>query len=179
MTPGSPLYRAAALALLLVVVGLPLLIAVQALASAWRDAGAELRREQAALAALRAEAAAVQAAGEATGLADLLLPAGPASAATAALQRRLQEIAVEAGGEVESLEPLPAEAADGFRRVTLRVQLRLDNPALRRVLHALEYGAPTVLVDNLTIRALSGRAVGAERPLSVGFDMTALQPEPA
>lgn len=179
MTPGTPLSRIAALALLLFVVGLPLWIAAAALGEGWQAAVADLRRQDAALAVRQAEAEAARAAGAATGLQGLILPAGPASAGTAALQRRLQGVVADAGGEVESVEPLPSDSAEGFRRITLRVQLRLDTPGLRAILHALEYGEPSVLVDNLTVRALTGRAVGAERPLSVRFDMTALQPERA
>ncbi len=168
---GTPAARLLALSLLAAILALPVWLAAGPVTDAYRIAVAELRGADAALARIAADR------GAAPADPALLLPPGPASAAAASLQRRVQAAAAAAGGAMESVEPLPAESVDGVRRVTLRVQMRLDTPGLRAVLHSLEYGAPMVLIDNVAIRALSGRAVGADRPLSVRFDMTALQPE--
>ena len=109
----------------------------------------------------------------------LLLPPGSDGAAIAALQNRLQSIVRDAGASLSSVQALPAVTEDRHRRIGLRVQFAANVDSLRTIFHALEYGRPAMVLDDLSIRARSSRAVGVDNPLEVRVDVFALMPEGA
>ena len=106
------------------------------------------------------------------------LVGAPASdgAAAAALQRRIEQILDAAGARVSSVQVMPARDFGTLRRIGLRIQFSADTASLRQVIHALEFGRPVALVENLFIHARSDRGVGAPRPLTVRLDVSQFQP---
>ena len=103
----------------------------------------------------------------------LTLPASSAGAAAAGLQERLAGIVGTAGGRLTTVQVLEAESPGPVSRIGLRLQFTADTIQLRDILHALEYGRPVTILDNVFIHSQSARAVGVERPLIVRLDVYA------
>jgi len=80
------------------------------------------------------------------------LAGGTDALAAVALQDRVKEVAGSGGAAVRSMQPLAGTDQQGFRRVTVRVQLTATTDALFQVLYALEAGRPLVFVDNLDVQ---------------------------
>jgi general secretion pathway protein M len=76
----------------------------------------------------------------------------PVLAATE-LQRRAGQAVQKNGGSLTSSQVLPVEDDSGFARVAIRVQMNGDMDALSNIFHTLESARPTVMVDNVQIRA--------------------------
>ena len=104
-----------------------------------------------------------------------ILAAGSEGEAQAHLQRHLSEALQTASAQLSSLEVLPTVPADGFRRILLRADFRVELSGLQGFLHDLEFGLPLVAVERLRIRAPGHRAIGADRRLSVDLEIVALQ----
>ena len=104
-----------------------------------------------------------------------ILAAGSEGEAQAHLQRHLSMALQTASAQLSSLEVLPTVAADGFRRILLRADFRVELSGLQRLLHDLEFGLPLVAVERLRISAPGHRAIGADRQLSVDLEIVALQ----
>lgn len=100
----------------------------------------------ASLPALRREAQAVP---EATGL----LTGATDAVAAAALQERVQELASRAGARLSSVEVLPGQAKGAYRELGIRVALQAPWPVLIDLLAAIAAATPTMLVDDVQIRA--------------------------
>ncbi len=109
----------------------------------------------------------------------LMLPAGSDGAAVAAMQNRLQSIIGDAGAQLTSTQVLPVEPGPGTRRIGLRLQFAADIDGLRRILHALESGRPAAVLDNLSVRGRTARAIGAVNPLDVRVDVYGFKPAAA
>ena len=73
--------------------------------------------------------------------------------ASAALQERLQAILMQAGIQLKSVETLPGEEAGAYRRIRLRVSFNASWPVLLGVLKDLHLATPSLLVDELQLRA--------------------------
>ena len=112
-------------------------------------------------------------------LKDVVLPAGSESGATATMQDRVQSIIGGAGAWLTSVQPLPATAEDGHRRMGLRLAFATDIKALRQILYKLEYGRPVMILDSVYIHARTARAVGVGNPLEVRLDIFAFKPDSA
>ena len=97
-----------------------------------------------------------------------LLAGASASQAAAALQAQIKDAAIAAGARLDSVEALNA-AADG--RLVLRARLTADTASLQAMLHRLEAARPVLLIDELYVRARTGRAEGAGLHLDVRFDV--------
>jgi general secretion pathway protein M len=112
------------------------------------------------------------------GPADALpwLPPGSDAAAVAALRERLQQALNCTGVQPAGMQPLPAATTDGFRRVGLRLRFAATIDGLRRVLHALESGRPSLVLDNLSIRAAERSDADPAVPLEARIDVLAFQP---
>ena len=104
-----------------------------------------------------------------------ILAAGSEGEAQAHLQRHLSMALQTASAQLSSLEVLPTVAEDGFRRILLRADFRVELSGLQKLLHDLEFGLPLVAVERLRIRASGHRAIGADRRLSVNLEIVALQ----
>ena len=96
----------------------------------------------------QAEAAAASKAGT-----SALLEGDSDSIASAALQERLQAILMQAGVQLSSVETLPGEEAGAYRRIRLRVSFNASWPVLLGVLKDLHLATPSILVDELQLRA--------------------------
>lgn len=112
-------------------------------------------------------------------LKDIMLTAGSESSATAAMQDRVLSIVGGAGAWLTSVQPLPAIAEEGHRRMGLRLAFATDIKALRRILYDIEYGRPVMILDSVYIRARSARAIGVDNPLEVRLDVFAFKPDSA
>ena len=56
------------------------------------------------------------------------------------------------GGTLRSIQVLPVEAENGFRRVTTRAQIKVTTPALRDLLHRIKASRPFLFIDRLDVR---------------------------
>lgn len=175
--------RIAALALASAAVVAGGLVVVPPLVAACRSAVAKVEHYQDAIAGyerLAARAAELERAVDSVQregrLEGLLLPPASDSGAAATIQARIQSIAAAAGADLLSAEALPVVVVEGFQRVGMRVQFATDIAALRAILHALEYGQPALVLDNVFVHAQSARAVGVALPLAVRLDVFAFKP---
>lgn len=80
-----------------------------------------------------------------------VLDGGTDAIAAAHLQELVQAMAAKAGATISSLETLPAQPADGYRRLALRVSLNATWPVLIALLQAIEQASPRLLVDDLRV----------------------------
>lgn len=111
--------------------------------------------------------------------------------ASAGLIRHLESVVAQASPGnrscvIQNRAPLDAGTRERFARVTVQVRLRCGVPETASVLHALEVGAPRLLVGNLNILANrmyfspgTGNGQG-DGGLDVAFDLYGyLAPSPA
>ncbi|MGH6891709.1 MAG: type II secretion system protein GspM [Dongiaceae bacterium] len=105
---------------------------------------------------------------------------GTDALAAAGLQDRVSALIERTGGSLRSIQPMPGTDEQGFRRITLRVQMSGTIEALFETLYALEAGTPALFVGNLDIqsrfiRQKSNQADIEKAPdaplLTVGFDL--------
>jgi general secretion pathway protein M len=71
----------------------------------------------------------------------------------AEVQRKVREITDARGGELKTIQILPAEAEDRFSKVTVKVMMIADAESLQKIFYALEAAMPFLFLDNLLIRA--------------------------
>lgn len=105
--------------------------------------------------------------------------------AAARLQDRVNALVEQMGGSLRSIQPMPGVDEDGFRRITLRVQMTARNEAFFEILYALESGTPLLFVENLDIqsRYIRRRSRQGELEevsdaplLAIGFDLSGYMP---
>ncbi len=96
--------------------------------------------------------------------------------AAARLQDQVSGLIERHGGTVRSIQSLPGEDDDEFRRVAVRVQFTGTTVSLFQALHSLETARPLVFVDNLDIRNRRSRRRSnqqADNPaLNVSLDLS-------
>jgi general secretion pathway protein M len=136
-----------------------------------------LQRYQNIIAAGDSIRAALNQAKKSNGRKHFLTNTGAALAAS-----EIQEIAknlIDAnGGKLISMQIAPSKEEDGYRRVSVNVQLTGSMAALRQILYTVETMQPYLLVDNMSVRAqLISRfrrpASDNDQPdLMVGFDLS-------
>jgi general secretion pathway protein M len=80
------------------------------------------------------------------------LSGGTDALAAAALQDRLKQVIDANGGTLRSIQPLPGMDEQGFRRVTVRVQMTATTESLFRTIYMLEAGTPLVFIENIGIQ---------------------------
>ncbi len=110
-------------------------------------------------------------------LSTLAMAPSSDGAAVAHLQSQLAQIVESSGGLMTSVQALPTKPGGSLRRIGLRLQLVADNKSLLAILHALEFGRPITILDNVFIHSQTAKAVGVERSLSVRLDVFAYVPE--
>lgn len=157
--------RAAALALLVLLAVAIWRVGAAPLYRAWhadREAVQELRDAIARLRGLAASRPAYERAlaeaRQASGTADALMVSPSATLAAADLQQRVKALIEGAGGALVSVQPTEPLAVGPFTQVGLSVRMIVSTPSLQRVLHALETGAPVVVVEQLLALARGVRA---------------------
>jgi general secretion pathway protein M len=94
----------------------------------------------------QAAAAAASGTGEAT-----LLEGDSDSTASAAMQETLQALFLQAGIQLNSVETLPGDAVDTYRRIRLRVTFNASWPVLMALLKDIEFATPALLIDELQV----------------------------
>jgi general secretion pathway protein M len=113
------------------------------------------------------------------------LSGGTDAVAAAGLQDRVNALVGAKGGLLRSIQPMPGVDVQGFRRITLRVQMTATIEVLFETLYALESGTPMLFIENLDIqsRAIRRRSdetgveAAPEAPvLAVGFDLSGFMP---
>jgi len=113
------------------------------------------------------------------------LSGGTDALAAAGLQDRVNALVERKGGSLRSIQPMPGTDEEGFRRITLRVQMTATVESLFEILYAIEAGKPVLFVENLDIQArvIRQRAAAADAEkelpaprLTVGFDLSGYMP---
>lgn len=110
------------------------------------------------------------------------LSGGTDALAAAGLQDRINALVAANGGTLRSTQPMPGVEEQGFRRITLKVQLTATTEELFDTLYELEAGAPILFVEDLDIqsrivRRQTGDTAGANESqpitlLAVAFDLS-------
>lgn len=113
------------------------------------------------------------------------LSGGTDALVAAELQDRVNVLVEAKGGSLRSIQPMAGIDEQGFRRITLRVQMTATIEALFETLYALEVGTPMLFVENLDIQSRSIRRqsddTGSQEVpdaplLTVGFDLSGFMP---
>jgi len=177
---GSPLSRAAAIALLVALATGLYLVVASPLYAAYQESIARIGARQQTLGryrqAQRQEASLQAAADRVRGSKErraVLLPPSSDSAAAAEVQKRTEAILATAKARLVSVQTLPVTDVEMLRRVGIRIRFSSGINALRSILYALEFGALSFQLDNLTISARTSRGADSGGNLSVGIDILA------
>jgi general secretion pathway protein M len=111
------------------------------------------------------------------------LSGGTDALAAAALQDRVSALIDGNGGRLLSIQPLLGVDEEGFKRITVRVEMTATIEPLFETLYALETGMPVLFVENLDIQSRRrsnqvAMQVAAENAplLIVGFDLSGYMP---
>jgi general secretion pathway protein M len=111
------------------------------------------------------------------------LNGGTDALAAAALQDQVSTLVDANGGALRSMQPLAGVDEQGFRRITVRVEMTATIEPLFETLYALETGMPVLFVENLDIQSRHARrrnsqatatpiAADDEPLLVVAFDLS-------
>ena len=96
--------------------------------------------------------------------------------AGAALQERLQALALSAGANLASLETLPAEPRGAYRRIGVRVTAVANWPPLVGLLRAVESATPRMVLDDVEVHGPPVRNLSADTfPLRAAFTLFAFR----
>ena len=109
---------------------------------------------------------------------SFFIEAPSAVSASARLQERLKELIASSGARVTSLFALPPVDEKDYSRVTLRLLITADTPALQAVLHGIETAAVALVVEKLYVRARA-RSVDAIRDLDIEIEVAGFLAKPA
>lgn len=113
------------------------------------------------------------------------LSGGTDALAAAGLQDRVSALVDGKGGSLRSIQPMSGVDEQGFRRITLRIQMTATIGALFETIYALETGMPVLFVENLDVQSRftrrrsnqAGAQVAPDAPLLiVGFDLSGYIP---
>jgi general secretion pathway protein M len=100
--------------------------------------------------------------------------------AGAELQRRVKDITSTNQAQILSTQIMPVSEEQGFVRVTLKVRLRGNLPAILQSLYDIETDDVYMFVDNVALRdSMVGRSQFKVqiRPIDAEFDLIAYMPE--
>lgn len=96
--------------------------------------------------------------------------------ATARLQDQVSGVIERHGGTVRSIQILPGEDDEEFRRVSVRVQFTGTTASLFQAVYSLETARPFVFIDNLDVRNRRSRRRANQQTddpaLSVTLDLS-------
>ena len=132
-----------------------------------------LQAAAAALPALRARVAELRAAARTR---RVTLDGASDAIASANLQSRIEGFAASTGAAIGSTESLPAETADGYRRIGLRFALNGPYETVVKLLAKIEEATPPLIVDNLQVHGVLRRpglppGPGGDASLDAGLDV--------
>lgn len=130
------------------------------------------RRIASRLPALKAQLAALQAGHPSH---SGYLPGANETIAAAELQHRVKAIVLASGGDLRTVEMLPAQPQGRLRKIGLRGQMTIGLAGLQKVLYLLNETRPFLFFDGLDIRVREddvrrGRP-GEDAQLNVAFDV--------
>lgn len=82
--------------------------------------------------------------------------------ASAEMQEFIKKIIMEAGGQLSSTQPIPADdtstdSPTKFNRIVVKVSMTGNNAVLRAVLYKIETAVPLMIIDQIDIRPVRGR----------------------
>lgn len=108
--------------------------------------------------------------------ADTGLLQGPNPAGIAAqLQGNVKSLVEGEAGQIISSQALPPANEAGFTKIAVRVDFRASIDALPKVIHVIESEAPSLFLDNISIRAAqivsASSQTGASQDLTVRWDI--------
>ena len=109
----------------------------------------------------------------------LLYPDMPESQATALLQETVKNTAAAAHVQVQGLQVLRSETANGATRIGVRVRASGDMASLRGLVYAIETARPVLYPDNLSIQSHPPSPGAAPSVLDFQFDILGFKAEPA
>ena len=113
------------------------------------------------------------------------LNGGTDALAAAGLQDRVSGLVGGKGGVLRSIQPMAGVDEQGFRRITVRIEMTATIDALFETIYTLETGMPVLFVENLDIHSRfarrrsskDGAQVAPDAPLLVvAFDLSGYMP---
>ena len=119
------------------------------------------------LPALRAQAAAMAASGQAS--AGALIEGNSDAVASASIQEKVAAMASGLGLSLSSTETLAATREGAYRRVGVRVSLDAAFPVVVHLLQSIEAAQPSLLVNDLQIHGTRLLGQSDSAPLNVAF----------
>ena len=180
--------RAAAIALLIAMIGAAYVLAVAPLLDRYRqtaeaivdtrDLLARFDRQASRRADVEASLAALQ---ELVARQGHYLDGTTYAVAAASLQDNVKAIVEGHGGELQSIQTMPSPANDEIRKVAIRVQSMMSVDPLLQTIHRLESGAPYLFIENLEVQGRLSRDARRGRSdekteLLVWFDLYGFLP---
>ncbi|NJD87497.1 MAG: hypothetical protein FIB05_05740 [Betaproteobacteria bacterium] len=166
---------AAAVALALAIVALPLWLAHRHYDDTLEDIDRRLVRYErlaAARPALEKKLEAVRAVGSR----KYFLKTGAASLSAAEIQDKVRQFVEGNGGRIISVQPVAPRDEGRFRQLTVTIQANASIVALRRILLQLETNEPYLFVDSLVVRSQVPPGFkplpGMDPEMFVQFDIT-------
>ncbi|MEE9139273.1 MAG: type II secretion system protein GspM [Alphaproteobacteria bacterium] len=103
------------------------------------------------------------------------LEGGSIELVAAQVQNTVKTLIDSNGATFKSTQALPPEGADGFRKVTVRVNMTADTQALQTIFYAVETAERYLFMDNVDIRSRRPRArrnqPATQSDLQVRFDV--------
>ena len=178
LADGPTLNRAAALAILAVLIGVFWIGPVTAYRDLVDAGGDEIATKTAMLQRYRVLAAEPAATSDPPGP-SLLYPDIPESQAVALLQETVKAAAASAQIQVQGLQVLRGEALPGAARIGVRIRAAGDVSNLRSLLYAIEAARPMLYPDNLQIQSHAAAPGAAPGLLDFQLDVSGFKAEPA
>lgn len=156
---GSLLSKAAAIGLLLSVIGVSYSLLVLPVMRDYRDYRAQIDQSRQLIARYEARQTNVQSLeGRIKQLrsdrsfSSAFLKGQNPSLAAANLQGRIGRLVQSLNGKLTSAQSIPERGKERFQRVVVRTQVVLTTDAMRRLLYTLESARPYLFLDNVVVR---------------------------
>lgn len=87
-------------------------------------------------------------------------PGATPELAASQMQAEVKRLVESAGGQIRTVQPVPAATESGFERFGLRLELAVPMTALPPLLQAIEAHTPYLFLDKIDIRAPDGQVTG-------------------
>lgn len=111
--------------------------------------------------------------------AQYLKSSSPALAA-AELQRMVKQVIQEKNAQITSTQILAMQQEEGFDRVSLKVRIRGELEKVVEAFYVIETGEPFIFLNNVSIRASSGRRIRGKiapvQTLDLDFELIGYMP---
>jgi general secretion pathway protein M len=108
------------------------------------------------------------------------LKSSSAALAAAELQRMVKTVVQAKNAQILSTQILATRQEEGFDRVSLKVRIRGALENITQAFYVLETGEPFIFLDNVSIRASSGRRIRGQiapvQTLDLDFELIGYMP---